>query len=364
MHFHIILTEKCNSQCRYCHKKSFEEFDNGLDKKFTFDYSAPNDSNINIQELKNFISKDENPTIIFYGGEPLVNIAKIKEIMDHIPARFCMQTNGKLLHELPKEYMNKFSRILVSVDGNRERTDYNRGKGTYDLVLKNLKLIRANRYTGEIVARMTIDQEFPDVFEQAKFLIKLGIFDSVHWQIDAGFYKFDFDEEKFNKFVGKYNKSILRLIDFWVGEMGRGRVLKFYPFVGIMQDILKGATAKLRCGAGHSGYTITTNGTITTCPIMNCIKNFYVGDLKSNPNNLKKISVIEPCVSCDYLGVCGGRCLYSNYAKLWPCEGEDLICKTVKFLIDSLKARSEEVRELIDVKDLEYEKYFGPEIIP
>jgi len=36
----------------------------------------------------------------------------------------------------------------------------------------------------------------------------------------------------------------------------------------------------------------------------------------------------------------------------------------VKFLIDSLKARSEEVRELIDVKDLEYEKYFGPEIIP
>ncbi|MBU3912936.1 MAG: radical SAM protein [Nanoarchaeota archaeon] len=27
MHFHIILTEKCNSQCKYCYEKSMKEFD-------------------------------------------------------------------------------------------------------------------------------------------------------------------------------------------------------------------------------------------------------------------------------------------------------------------------------------------------
>jgi len=362
MHFHIILTEKCNSQCRYCYEKSMKEFDNGLDKKFEFDYSAPPNLEIDINQLKSFIEKDENPTIIFYGGEPLVNQGKLIEIMDNVDARFCMQTNGKLLDKLPLKYMNRFSKILVSIDGDKERTDYNRGDGTYDLVLKNLKLIRENGYNGEIVARMTLS--FPDIFEQVQHLLTIKEFDSIHWQLDAGFYKEDFDKEKFSKFVEEYNLKISKLIDFWVEEMKKGKVLKLYPFVGIMQDILNETKTKLRCGAGYAGYTITTNGTLTCCPIMNCVKNFYVGDLKSDPKNLKEIKVIEPCSSCDYLDLCGGRCLYSNYAKMWPPEGEELICKSVKFLIDSLKARSEEVRGLIEIKELEYEKYFGPEIIP
>jgi len=45
-----------------------KEFDNGLDKKFEFDYSAPPNLEIDINQLKSFIEKDENPTIIFYGG--------------------------------------------------------------------------------------------------------------------------------------------------------------------------------------------------------------------------------------------------------------------------------------------------------
>lgn len=369
MHFHIILTEKCNSNCKYCYEKSMKEFGNELEEKFEFDYSAPVDSEIDVEKLKKFILKDKNPVIIFYGGEPLVNKEKIIEIIDNIDAEFCMQTNGKLLDELPSEYMNRFSRILVSIDGDKKRTNFNRGGETYELVLKNLKLIRAKGYKGEIIARMTISQEFPDIFEQVMHLIELKIFDSAHWQLDAGFYKFDFVEEKFKKFVEEYNKSISKLIDFWIEEMCEGKVLKLYPFIGIMRDTLKNTKTKLRCGAGHSGYAITTNGTITTCPIMNCIKNFYIGDLESNPNKLKEISVIEPCTSCDYLDLCGGRCLYSNYAKLWPREGEELICASVKFLIDALRARKNEVEKLISdgkisLKNFEYEKYFGPEIIP
>jgi len=339
-----------------------KEFDNGLDKKFEFDYSAPPNLDIDINQLKSFIEKDENPTIIFYGGEPLVNQDKLIEIMDNVDARFCMQTNGKLLDKLPSKYLNKISKILVSIDGDKERTDCNRGEGNYDLVLKNLKWIRENGYKGEIVARMTIS--FSDIFEQVQHLLTIKEFGSVHWQLDAGFYQYDFNKEKFSKFVEEYNLGILKLIDFWVEEMEDGTVSKLYPFVGIMQDILNGTKTKLRCGAGHAGYTITTNGTLTCCPIMNCVKNFYVGDLKSDPKKLKEIKVMEPCPSCDYLDLCGGRCLYSNYAKMWPKEGEELICKSVKFLIDALKERAEEVRGLIDIRDLDYEKYFGPEIIP
>lgn len=371
MHFHIILSECCDSQCRYCYKKSLEEFDNGLENKFTFDFSAPVKSEVKIKDLKNFILKDENPVLIFYGGEPLLEIKKIKEIMDNIDAEFCMQTNGKLLKNLERVYLKKFKKILISIDGDKERTDFNRGEGTYEKVLEGLKYLKENNPNCEVVARMTISfsDGFTDLEKQVKHLFEIG-FDSVHWQLDAGFYKFDFDKEKFSKFVQKYNQEIFKLIQYWIYQMYKGKVLRIYPLMGIVDDLLKNRKTKLRCGSGYANYTITTNGGLTCCPIMNNIQEFYVGNLNEcHPQNLKKIYVSEPCTKCNYLDLCGGRCLYANKAKLWPKEGEELICYTIKYLIDELKKIAGKVKELISEKivneeDFDYEKYFGPEIIP
>ena len=382
MYYHIILTEECNSRCKYCYEKSLCEFDNGLGEKWEFDFDVPSELEFDVSKLNSFLKSGDG--VIFYGGEPLINFKKMKEIIDSIEnhfgvgkINFFMQTNAKILNIVPENYMKKFSRILVSIDGNKERTDYNRGKHTYDLVLKNLRKIRNNSFCGEIVARMTISQEFPDLFEQVRHLVGLieeGIFSSVHWQIDAGFYKTDFNYEKFRKFVEEYNKNVLELINFWINYMKvHGEVLRFYPFVGIFNRIVGWDKTKvgngLMCGSGFANYTIATDGKIVACPIMNNVMNFCAGDLDTSSDNLKKFEIGEPCKSCDYLRNCGGRCLYSNQAKLWPPEGEDLVCKTVKFLIDSLNSCAEEILELINAgvvkkEDFEYEKYFGPEIIP
>jgi len=345
-----------------------KEFDNGLDKKFEFDFSSPEKSSISVDKLKKFLQKDKDAVLVFYGGEPLLEIEKIKEIIDKIDVQFRIQTNGKLLDKLPIKYLNKIDKILVSLDGDKERTDYNRGKGTYGKVMENIMKMREEGYNGEIVARMCIASEFPDVYEQVRYLLDLG-FSSVHWQIDAGFYKNDFNKEEFEKFVKEYNKSIEKLMDFWIGEMKKGKVLKLYPFLGIVESLLKNEKTKLRCGAGHLGYAITTNGKIVACPIMNCIKDFEAGDLESEPGELKKFDVSGGCVGCNYLELCGGRCLYSNKAELWPKEGMQLICKTVKFYIDKLKEKMPEIKEMtnkgiIREQDFVYEKYFGPEIIP
>ncbi|MEM4270704.1 MAG: TIGR04084 family radical SAM/SPASM domain-containing protein [Candidatus Pacearchaeota archaeon] len=368
MHYHLILTESCNSECRYCYKKSFEDFGNNLDKKFKFDFSCPENLEIGIKKLKGFLEKDKNAVLIFYGGEPLLQIEKIKEIIDNINVPFRMQTNGKLLNKLPLKYLNKIEKILISIDGDRERTDFQKGKGTYNKIVRNLKKVRREGYKGELVARMTIS-EFPDIYEQVLHLLNLKIFDSIHWQLDAGFYKFDFDKIKFKNFVEEYNESITKLVSFWLNEMEKGKVLKIYPFIGIMESLLKNKTTKLRCGAGHSGYAITTNGKIVACPIMNYIKEFEAGDLDTNPEKLKKFEISGKCLNCKEKDLCGGRCLYENKTELWPVDGQELICKTVKHLIKEIKKIFPEVRELISqgkikIEDFNYEKYFGPEIIP
>jgi uncharacterized protein len=365
MHYHILLTENCNSRCRYCYEKSMKEFGNDLDKTFKFDFSEPVSSKIDVKKLKEFIEKDKKAVLIFYGGEPLLEIEKIKEIMGHINVPFRIQTNGLLLDKLPVEYLNRIDKILVSLDGDEERTDFNRGKGTYNKVLDNLRQLEKQGYKGEIIARMCIS--FPDIEKQVKYLISQG-FSSVHWQIDAGFYKYDFDEKKFSKFVQDYNESVSKLIDFWIKEMHGRKVLKLYPFLGIVNSLFSKEKTRLRCGAGHSGYAITTDGKIVACPIMNCIEDFNAGNLDSEPSKLKQFSV-PGCENCEIKDICGGRCLYWREAHLWPKKGDDLICKTVKHLVKELKSKMPEIEKLIKEgkikkEDFDYEKYFGPEIIP
>ena len=61
--------------------------------------------------------------------------------------------------------------------------------------------------------------------------------------------------------------------------------------------------------------------------------------------------------------------MYWRKAKLWPKTGDKLICKSIKHLISELQGALPEIKKLIDKKiisqkDFDYEKYFGPEIIP
>ncbi|MFH0808142.1 MAG: TIGR04084 family radical SAM/SPASM domain-containing protein [archaeon] len=368
MHYHIILTERCNLQCKYCYEKSLQEFDNGLQNKFNFNFDEPCVSQIKIQKLKSFISKDPQATIIFYGGEPLLQIDKIKEIIDNINVPYRMQTNGQLLHLLEPKYLNKITKILISIDGNETITDKYRGKETYKKIIDNINLIKQNGYKGEIVARMTVAQDNPEIFENVQDILSTKLFDSVHWQLDAGFYKEDFQEKRITNFFQEYNNSISKLINWWMSEIQNGRIHKLYPFIAITESILNNTSTKLRCGAGHSGYAITTSGNIQACPIMNSIEDFKAGDLDTNPTNIKKFEINE-CKNCSHLKLCGGRCLYWRKATLWPIKGDDIICNSIKHLIDKLKLKTPKIKKAISEgkisKDnFNYEKYFGPEIIP
>jgi uncharacterized protein len=374
MHWHIILTEKCNSQCRYCYEKSnsIQEFENKLDEKFDFDFSEPCISKVSVERLKEFLLKDENPVLIFYGGEPLLQTEKIKKIIDSLentPLKFRMQTNGILLDKLPIKYLKKIDKILVSLDGDKKRTDLNRGEGTFEKVYQNIQKMKSRGYNGEIIARMTIAQDCPDIYKQIINLINLG-FESIHWQLDVGFYKSDYKKEKIQNFFEEYNKNISELINWWIEEMKKGKVYRLYPFVGIINPLLnKKEFCGLRCGAGNCGYAISTSGKIVACPIMNNIKDFEAGTLETEIKNLKKFSCQEECSACEVYGLCGGRCMYWKKTNLWNKEGNEFVCNSIKFYIAELKKIMPKIESLISKKiickeDFDYEEYFGPEIIP
>jgi putative peptide-modifying radical SAM enzyme len=341
---------------------------------FKVDYEVPDEITYDIDALEKFVRKDPKPVMIFYGGEPMLCIDKIKQIMDNVGAKqFNIQTNGLHLNRLPMEYVNRLTMIFVSVDGTEELTDYYRGKGVYRRVTENINAIRKNGFEGEIVARMTLMEE-TDIYRNVRWLLNNPdhSFSSIHWQLDAGFWQNDFHKRNFKEWTeNSYNPQLSRLVKYWVDMMEtEGKVLKLYPLLGVMQSLLVGEESRLRCGSGWANYSIQTDGQIIPCPAMSGMKDYYIGHIRNaHPLKLKQIYVGQPCTDCEILRECGGRCLYANITKRWSNTEYDLVCQTVKNLVESLKSSLPRVQKLInnqriELSDFDHLKYNSCEIIP
>jgi len=356
MLYFIVTTTKCNLKCRYC----------GNDPRFIPEPLTPS---YDIETLKKFLSGDEKLIVCFYGGEPLLNIEFIEEVMDEIEAfKWVVQTNGLHLNKLKPKYLRRFDTILVSIDGREEITDYYRGRGVYRRVLENCKLIRERGFKGDLIARMVISGK-SDVYTDVRHLAEMELFDHVHWQIDA---MYDYPPysrySNFDKWIEEnYNPGIDKLIEYWITELQCGKLV---PFQGIMKRILYERNCKIPCGAGIDSFTIATSGKIYACPIAQGQEDFYLGKIEdTTPDKLPgKIVIGEPCTSCSYYPICGGRCLYANRTKLWGEEGYRKVCKTVIHTIRMLLKDKHRILEMpwkVIEEKLRYPYYNNTtEIIP
>lgn len=369
MFYHIYVTDECNLCCSYCRGKLFTLEDDG--SQVLVDADIPTEIVYPLPDLYRFLSEDPDPVVTFIGGEPLIRSETVQLIMDNAPVkRFMLQTNGLLLDRLSSSCINRFETILISLDGDRTCTDRHRGQGTYDRVLARAGEVRNRGFGGELIARMTVALDTKiDIAVMHLAYETHGLFDAIHWQIDANFTP-DFDENRFPLWVTGYNAGITRLADQWVSEMGHGRVLRWYPFLDCMEDLLLGRPTGLRCGSGHSNYTILTNGQVTPCPVMVGMPEYYLGSIsETHPSRLPSVGVLGPCENCDIRTFCGGRCLYSWIVKPWPLEGVARVCGTVRHLRSVLMDRLPTVRHLLDrgtigLSDFSHTKYNGCEIIP
>ena len=375
MFFHVILTTECNLQCKYCFGESLDDFDEGFGE-IEVDYDLPKKVNYNVELLDKFCRKDPDCVLTFYGGEPLICTDKIKQIMDNVDAKlFMIQTNGLLLDKLEPKYVNRFHTILVSIDGEEALTDYYRGNGTFRQVINNLKLIKQNGFKGELIARMTI-MEQTDIYKQVRWLLDNDefSFSSVHWQLNAGFWGNDYQRRNFEQWTKtSYIPGVKKLAEFWVDQMEeKGVVLKLYPLLGIADSLLhEEKNCFMRCGGGWINYAIQTDGYIIPCPTMWGMKKYYLGHINNaDPRKIKKIFVDQPpCANCSILNVCGGRCLYANVTKRWSDEAYSKVCHTVAELVETVNAEVPRIQRLlknkkINIKDFDFIKYNGCEIIP
>ena len=373
----VTLTQECNLACKYCGSDENEDIEDmmPIPKDIIYDIK-------NLEKLKD----DKDLVLCFYGGEPLLRIDRIIEIQKMLPhAKFVLQTNATLLNKLPTENLLKMDTILVSIDGDSNRTNANRGKRTWERAVQNARDARDRGFTGDMIARMTVGPH-STIYEDVTFLLNIEhagkpLFDHVHWQLNV-----EWDTPKYHEYEYEpgmtffkwrdelYNPGITKLVDLYIDALQKdGKQLGIVPIQGILYSYLSGEKYEtVRCSSGWDSFNVTTSGDITACPI--ATEYTSLGDISKikSPFELKhKVKVGAPCDTCEVLSECGGRCLYCNETQWWDEDGLLEVCVTIKHLLNQIKTRIVPIaQQLIDsgkmtVEDFHYPPYNNStEIIP
>ncbi len=353
----VHTTGKCNLRCRYCGGSFPQEL-------------VPWSPRYDPRLLKELVESDPDAILAFYGGEPLLNAPFIAWALDNIEAHhYVVQTNGTLNHLLPDEYWLRFDTVLLSIDGVEWLTDKYRGHGIYRRVVAEARRLRSIGYKGDLIARMAVTED-SDIYRDVKHLLSLGPFSHVHWQLDVVW------SDRWHDFPawrdGSYLPGIERLAGEWLDAMARGEVWGIAPFKAVVSQILWGVYEGMPCGAGRDAVAILTDGRIVACPIAVSEGWAQLGRLgEVGPGDLRdRVRVGEPCTSCPYYPVCGGRCLYAYMERYWGEEGFREVCKATQGFIDVMLRAAVEARRLVDGgvvdKDMLYYPPFNNtvEVIP
>jgi len=324
-----------------------------------------------LTDLERFVSDDPEPTIAFYGGEPLLNTQFVEEVVEQFSnAKFVIQTNGILARNLDPDYWLRFDAALLSIDGRETTTDTYRGSNVYDKVINAARWLRKIGYKNDLIARMTVS-EISDIFLDIRHLQSLGLFDHIHWQLDVIWSSHWKDFHRWCE--SSYIPGINRLVRCWIQEARNGEVNGLVPFITILGTMIrKVAIPCPPCGAGVDSVSILPDGKVIACPIAVDVKWAKLGNILKNSRweMTNKVRIGEPCTSCSYLNFCGGRCLYAHNERLWGQDGFDKICEVTIRTIDELAKTKDQMvsllnRNIISMDQLDYPPFNNTtELIP
>ncbi len=124
----LIVSNRCNFNCKYCFG----------------DYFHRRDPDYTTEEVKYIIDEVYNMGTRYlniHGGEVLLrdDIGELVEYIKNKGMYCCLITNGSLIHK-KIDQIRDVDNITISLDGRQENNDRIRGKGTFEIALRGIKL--------------------------------------------------------------------------------------------------------------------------------------------------------------------------------------------------------------------------------
>ena len=296
----LHVAHTCNLNCSYCFasqgkyqgERALMSFEVG---KQAFDFLIAHSGT------------RRNLEVDFFGGEPLMNLDVVKELVAYARSiekahgknfRFTLTTNGVLLDDETTEFLNReMSNVVLSLDGRREvhdrfRRDY-MGRGSYDLILPKFQRFVEKREGKSYYMRGTYTHHNTDFTKDIFHMADLGFTElSMEPVVCAPDDPCALTEEDLPILFEQYEILAKEMIK----RKKEGRPFTFYHY---MLDLKNGPCIYKRitgCGSGTEYMSVTPWGELFPC-------HQFVGDEKYSLGNvfdgIKRPDVQDEFRSCN-----------------------------------------------------------------
>ncbi|WP_421866543.1 quinohemoprotein amine dehydrogenase maturation protein [Motiliproteus sp.] len=318
----------CNLSCTYCYKEDLDTPSAG--RKMDF-YTARDSIEMLLRE-----SPDEpRYNLVFFGGEPLSNLALIKQVVAYAeqrfeqagkPVDFTMTTNATLLNEDTIEFLaeHRFG-LSISMDGPQAIHDKNRitvgGQGTYAVVARKAQMLLSRYRSRPVGARVTLTRGITDVERIWDHLFnELGFAEVGFAPVTSGdIADFNLTEAE----IAEVFANMKRLGQRYLEAALEHRNIGFSNMHQLITDIHEGSKKALPCGAGVAMLAVDHSGGLNLCHRFTGSDMELFGSVEQGIDHQRLSGFLDQrldrtntgCASCRIRNLCSGGCYHESYAR-------------------------------------------------
>lgn len=324
----LMLTERCNLACRYCYEAAATE--SACATAPAPSRRMPVETALRaIDFLLARAGSRPSVTVVFFGGEPLLELPTIHAAAAYARARaaalgkqvvFSLTTNGTLVTDEAVAFLREAGvSVCVSVDGPAPVHDRNRtfasGAGSYGDVRRGIARLLADGPRRPVAARVTLSRGAGDVVETYDHLRGLG-FDEV------GFAPASTSGESDLALTGEELTEVLagfrRLARRYIEDVAARRLPGFSNMTQILGMVHRGGTPlPYPCGAGIGMVAADPGGVLYPCHRL-CSVAAPLGDLGRGVDEAPRrrfLALAEEragrgCEGCWARPFCAGGCYH------------------------------------------------------
>lgn len=264
----ILITNRCNLKCFYCYPDSFNR---ALDDMPLGDF----------KRIIDLVHAKGSRVVVLLGGEPLIR-SDIGEFIDYVRGRgmACeVVTNGFFVRQRLEALKNADS-VCVSLDGDEEANDRNRGTGSFARAMEAIGLLQEHKIHTRIKAVITRNNlhsiDFLARLARDRGMVLMAIIPTTY---DDRIYPGSvaqqwLSQEEYRSFIGK----MIRLKREGYPIFHSYPALRYcldwpYPYDAIVNEgRLKNGRKAIPCTAWEYGIFIDVDGRF----FMSCLKTFNI----------------------------------------------------------------------------------------
>lgn len=318
----LLVSQDCNLKCGYCYANHGTY--RSETKLMNFDTAK--------KCIDKLLSKDYDNTIIFFGGEPLLNFSLLKKIdsyltIKNLAVKYTSITNGTIMNDEIQTFIDdKFLNLWISLDGPKDINDGQRFgsvKSVHDRVVETIDRLQTRKYP-LIIKSIVTKKSVNNLIEIVEHISALNIdsLDLKPVKDVSSESEFFMSDEDYAIYVKKLSDVLVHNIN----KLANGERIKLISYIfPVLNQMITKTRMIYGCAAGRELMTITADGDVYPCEKYVGLDEFHMGNVHDDDfpgekfNSIRetfyKINIYNSldCNSCWARFFCGGGCHFQSY---------------------------------------------------